>query len=217
MDQKKSKNDESKTEIVDIDYQIEEAANEDHTTSNKTNSENSVLSKGINRSELLDEVQGLYKKLEEKDEQYDKIHRKYLRALADYENLDKRTKANHATIVRQANERLLLKFFDLADSFEKAEKSITSKESINLDSVIEGFRAIHKQFKTILKNEGVEKVAAIGEKFDPNFHEVVFAKPDPDSKEDTILEEVQVGYLLNSRLLRPTKVVVAKNDTKGEN
>ena len=158
----------------------------------------------------------LYKQLEEKDELYERLHKRYLSAMADYENLEKRTKADRGTILKQANKRLLFKLLDLSDSFDRAERSMSSRESITVDSVIEGVKAVRKQFDTILRNEGIKKIEAIGRKFDPNFHEVVFVKPDSDSEEDTILEEVEVGYLLNSRLLRPTKVVVVKNKTKGE-
>ena len=217
MSQKNTKsNEKSETEIVDIDYQINEAKNKGSETSDKEKSEISVLSESHAEKELLDELQRLYKQLEEKDELYDKIHKRYLSALADYENLEKRTKVDRTNILKQANQRLLLKLLDLADSFDKAERSMSSGESVTLDSVIEGDKAVRKQFDTILRNEGVEKIEAIGEKFDPNFHEVVFVKSDSDSEEDTILEEVQVGYLLNSRLIRPTKVVLAKKIIKGE-
>ncbi|MFX1282257.1 MAG: nucleotide exchange factor GrpE [Promethearchaeota archaeon] len=204
-------------EIVDIDYQIEETENETNlkTAAKKDSTPNLV--EDNTKKELIDELKRVYTQLEEKDEFYEKTHQKYLRALADYENLEKRTRTERARIVKEANERLLLKLVDLADSFEKAEIDMSSKEKSSHHSVIEGFQSVRKQFNTILKNEGVERIQAIGEKFDPNFHEVVFVKSNPDTEEDIILEEVQIGYLLNSKVLRPTKVVIAKNVTQGEN
>jgi molecular chaperone GrpE len=222
MKRKNSKNaDIDNTEIVDLDYQIEQATDD---TANSSNSQKSISKKhpqvdsseeGL-KSQKLDEVQELYKKLEEKDDQYNKVYNRYLRALADYENLDKRTKIERANIVNRANEQLLLKLLDLADTFEKAEANINSVSSDNVDLVLDGFKAVQKQFFTILKNVGVERIQAVGKKFDPNFHEVVFVKPKSEVEDDTILEEVQLGYLLNSSLLRPTKVVIAKNQLKGE-
>lgn len=207
---------ESEKEIVDIDYQIE--TTEDKTPQDTETKQESIigLTEGAANKELFDELKHVYKQLEEKDELYDKAQRNYMRALADYENLEKRTRNERARIVKQANERLLLKLVDLADSFEKAETEISTNKSATHDSLLEGFQAVHKQFKTILKNEGIEKIPAIGEKFDPNFHEVVFVKPGSDTEEEIILEEVEIGYLLNSKVLRPTKVVVAKTKTKGE-
>ncbi|MFX1504955.1 MAG: nucleotide exchange factor GrpE [Promethearchaeota archaeon] len=217
MTQKNSeKSNDSEEEIVDIDYQIETA--EVEPPKEKEQKEESVLGlkEGYANKELYDELKRVYKELEEKDELYDKAQRNYMRALADYENLEKRTRTERARIVKQANERILLKLVDLADNFEKAEAEFSNSKSTNNDSIIDGFQAVHKQFKTILKNEGIERIKAIGEKFDPNFHEVVFVKQDSDSEEDIILEEVQVGYLLNSEVLRPAKVVVAKPKTEGE-
>jgi molecular chaperone GrpE len=159
---------------------------------------------------VIDELKSLYKKIEEKDTQYDKIYSRYLRALADYENLEKRTKSEKQRIIKQANEKLLLKLIDLADTFEKAENDFSSNEMTTLDSVVDGFKAIHKQFRTILKNEGIKRIKAQGKKFDPKFHEVVFVKSDSNIEDETILEEIQSGYLLNSELLRPTKAVIAK-------
>ena len=218
MSKKNPKNsNESEEEIVDVDYQIEET--ESVTTPKAENKKSSLsgLAENATNRELLDELERVYKQLEAKDELFDKTHKRYLRALADYENLEKRTRTERARIVKQANEILLLKLVNLADSFEKAEIDISSQESVTLNSVIEGFQAVRKQFNTILKNEGVERIPAVGEKFDPNFHEVVYVKPNSNTEEDIILEEVQIGYLLNSKVLRPTKVVVAKNITQGEN
>ena len=203
-------------EIVDVDYQIEEADTETLPKVKDKKAVNSGLTEDTSKKKLFNELERVYKQLEEKDEQYNKIHERYLRALADYENLEKRTRTERARIVKQANERLLLKLVDLADSFEKAEADLSIGEPATTDSMIKGFQAVHQQFKTILKNEEVERISAIGEKFDPNFHEVVFAKPDSNTEDDTILEEVQIGYLLNSKVLRPTKVVVAKTKTEGE-
>ncbi|MFW9904224.1 MAG: nucleotide exchange factor GrpE [Candidatus Thorarchaeota archaeon] len=204
------KSNESEEEIVDIDYQIESAEVEPPREKEQKEESISGLKEGSANKELYDELKRVYKELEEKDGLYDKAQKNYMRALADYENLEKRTHSERARIIKQANERILLKLVDLADTFEKAEAEFSSNKSKNKDSIIDSFQAVHKLFMTILKNEGIERITAIGEKFDPNFHEVVFVKHDSDAEEDTILEEVQIGYLLNSEVLRPTKVVVAK-------
>lgn len=206
--------DNEKNEFIDIDYQIEEADNDTSNSSKEIEPLEPHLNTQSAGNELIEEIKSLYKQIEEKDKQYEKIHSQYLRALADYENLNKRTKSEKSRIIKQANEKILLKLIELADTFEKAEKELTSPDSITLKKAIDGFKAIHKQFSTILKNEGVERINSLGEKFDPNFHEVIFVKPDSNNEEDIILEEIQVGYMLNSELLRPVKVVVTKKSTK---
>jgi molecular chaperone GrpE len=218
MNQKNPENSEkNKEDIIDIDYQIETAEDETPQKIEKKKELISGLTEASANKELFDELKRVYKELEEKDELYDKAQKNYMRTLADYENLEKRTRTERARIVKQANERLLLKLLDLADSFEKAEAEFSANKTSTHNTIIDGFQAVYKQFKTILKNEGIERIPAIGEKFDPNFHEVVFVKHNTENEEDVILEEVQIGYLLNSKVLRPTKVVVAKPKTEGEN
>jgi molecular chaperone GrpE len=222
MSQKNSKKDENKdTEIIDIDYQIEHTEEEITSPSMNLSSSNEKLrdtesSENDSKVKELSEIKQLYGQLEEKDEAYNKLHNRYLRALADYENLHKRTKTEKAQIIKNANQQLLLRLLNIADTLEKAETSISSTENVEVDVVVDSFTAIHKQFCSILRKEGVERIQAVGKKFDPNFHEAVFVKPDPNAEEDTILEEVQTGYLLNSSLLRPTKVIIAKKETNGE-
>ncbi len=206
--------DNEKSDFIDIDYQIEEADNNSSNSSKEIELIEPHLNAQSEDNELIKELKSLYKQIEEKDVQYEKIHSKYLRALADYENLSKRTKSEKTRIIKQANERILLKLIDLADTFEKAEKELTTLDSVTSEKAIDGFKAVHKQFSTILKNEGVERISSLGEKFDPNFHEVIFVKPDSNNSEDIILEEIQVGYILNSELLRPVKVVVSKKSTE---
>ncbi len=111
--------------------------------------------------------------------------------------------------MKNANEKTLIKLLDLADSFEKGRKMLETDAS-SAESYKEGFLAIEQQFFSILKGEGVEKVKTIGEKFDPAFHEVISVRSDPDKEENTIVEEIQAGYLQNSKLLRPSKVIITK-------
>ncbi len=211
MSQKNNKPDnKNESEFIDIDYQIEEAEDDITSSTGKEKEKNSISLQEISDTNVVNELKSLYKQIEEKDDQYNKVYSRYLRALADYENLEKRTKSEKQRIIKQANENLLLKLIDLVDTFEKAEKPVSTNEITGLNSVVDGFKAIHKQFMTILKNQGIKRIKAQGEKFDPNFHEVVFVKFDSNVDEETILEEIQSGFLLNTELLRPAKVVVAK-------
>ncbi|MFW9854045.1 MAG: nucleotide exchange factor GrpE [Candidatus Thorarchaeota archaeon] len=201
MGEKKTKTpNNSENDYLDIDEQIEQT---EATPSQET-------SKSAERPSepLLAEIKELYEKLEEKDDEYNKLHRRYLRALADYENLKKRSQAEQARLLKQANENLLLKLLNIAHSFQKAETSWV-KDQLDLNEILTGFQAIHKQFQSLLKNEGVKPIQALGEKFDPNLHEVVSVRSSSE-EEDTILEEIETGYMINSSLLRPAKVIIAK-------
>lgn len=204
MGEKKTESpDNSESEFFDIDEQIEQAED----IPGEESSERVERSSGP----LMVEIKELYEKLEEKDSEFNKLHQRYLRALADYENLSKRSRAERTRLLKQANDQLLLKLLDIANSFQKAEAS-WSKDPLDYEEISVGFQAIQKQFLSFLKNEGVTPIQALGEIFDPNFHEVIHVRSSPDVEEDTILEEVETGYLLNSSLLRPAKVIIAKQN-----
>ena len=192
--------DNDENSIIDIEEQIIQSGTEQQETVSDRNS---------TKVNIQDEITRLQKELEEKNEENKKLKGHNLRALADYENLSKRTKAERLKLLKSANADLITKFLDLADSIEKGTDSF-SLNSVTLDVVKEGFKAIESQFFTILKNESVERITCIGEKFDPSFHEVILVRSDSSVEEDTILEEIQAGYKLNSVLLRPSKVIIAK-------
>lgn len=186
--------------IIDIEEQIMQS----ETTPAETVSDQISI-----KDNTQTNIVHLQKELEEKIEENKKLKSRHLRALADYENLNKRTKVERLKLLKSANTDLITKFLDLADSFEKGTNSF-SNSSVTLDVVKEGFKAVETQFFTILKNEGVQRVTCIGEKFDPAVHEVILVRSDSSVEEDTILDEIQAGYKLDSVLLRPSKVIIAK-------
>ncbi|MCK4848601.1 MAG: nucleotide exchange factor GrpE [Candidatus Heimdallarchaeota archaeon] len=192
--------DNDENNIVDIEEQIMQSGTKQQETVSDQNSK---------KAKVQEEISRLQKELEEKIEENKKLESHHLRALADYENLSKRTKAERLKLLKSANADLITKFLGLADSLKKGTDSF-SESSVTLDVVKEGFKAVESQFFNILKNEGIEQITSLGEKFDPSLHEVVLVRSDSSVEEDTILEEIQVGYKLNSFLLRPSKVIIAK-------
>ena len=192
--------DNDENNIIDIEEQIMQSGTKEQETVSDQNSK---------KAKVQEEISRLQKELEEKIEENKKLESHHLRALADYENLSKRTKAERLKLLKSANADLITKFLGLADSLKKGTDSF-SESSVTLDVVKEGFKAVESQFFNILKNEGIEQITSLGEKFDPSLHEVVLVRSDSSVEEDTILEEIQVGYKLNSFLLRPSKVIIAK-------
>lgn len=192
---------------IDIEGQIKESDSE-QLDSGKT-SLNSKTEVANTDQTLQTRISKLETLLKEKDEEILRGKNQYLRAMADYDNLNKRTKSEKARIIKNANENILTKFLDLADSFEKGRNMIETGD-FSSKNFKESFDAIEKQFFSILKGEGVEKVKSIGEKFDPAFHEVILVRSDPDNEDNTIIEETQTGYLQNSKLIRPSKVIITK-------
>lgn len=119
------------------------------------------------------------------------------RTLADYQNLEKRTRGEKRDMILMANRQLLLRILPVLDTLMLAAKH-TSDQSITLSI---------KQFQDILKSEGVEKIEAIGKMFDPLIMECVGTRK---GKEWEVLEEVKSGYRIGDIILRPAYVIAGK-------
>lgn len=123
---------------------------------------------------------------------------------ADFDNLRKQCAKEKAEYIKCANENIIVDLLSFLDGFEKAlevEKS-------------EGLKNLYQQFCTILKQHGLKKIDAVGKKFDPYLHEVLI-KEKSEKEEGTILEELQQGYLLNSKVIRPSKVKISGGNNDG--
>jgi molecular chaperone GrpE len=120
---------------------------------------------------------------------------KYYRALADYQNLEKRVRDERSEIIRASNRELVLRFLPILDTLELAQKH---EENSTLKVVID-------QFSATLKSDGVVKIQTLGEKYDPMTMEVVTTGK---GKEGVVIQEVRTGYLLHDKLLRPAQVIV---------
>lgn len=144
--------------------------------------------------------------LEQKQQELDQLHDRYLRLLADFENYRRRTRQEAEELRRTACERLLRELLPLLDNFERALASF--KDSVP-EKVAAGVEMIFRQLLNILNQEGVEPLESVGQPFDPCFHEAFAQLPTADYPEGTVAGEVQRGYLLRGKVLRPALVQVA--------
>ena len=130
----------------------------------------------------------------------------YLRALADLDNLRKRTQQNQVAVAKSSKRPILLEILDVIDSFERA-----LKETANLpESLTEGFHGIYKQLLSVLTKEGVSAMKSVGETFDPLIHEAVATVGGASEVPGVIVEEFSRGYRWRDELLRPAKVSVTR-------
>ncbi|MDP2933639.1 MAG: nucleotide exchange factor GrpE [bacterium] len=136
-------------------------------------------------------------KIEELEKQKAETTEKYLRCLADYQNLEKRTRTEREDFVRFANKELILKLLDVLDTFEKLEAHLKD----------EGLDLAVKQFQDVLRAEGLEKIV-LGEEFNPEEAECVETVK---GKTGEIIEEIRAGYKLKGRIIRTARVKVGKS------
>jgi molecular chaperone GrpE len=131
----------------------------------------------------------------------------YQRLAADFENYKRRTRQELADRTQYANEELVLKLLPILDNFRRALEHAPA----NLDrSWFEGIKLVARQFEDVLQAQGVSHIPAVGEKFDPSQHEAIAQEETDEHEEGTVVEEMQPGYRLHNRVLRPTLVKVAQ-------
>ena len=161
-----------------------------------TNEENYEL---IDNPEKTDDQT---KKLEEENSD---LKDKWQRALADYQNLERRTQVEISQRVSSKTNDLLLNFINIYEDFVRAENSL-SKEKIDTSGII----AVIKNMENLLAENNIKPIDAIGEIFDPQLHEAVSMVVDDTLDEGTITQEVSKGYISGKAILKPSKVIVSK-------
>lgn len=135
----------------------------------------------------------------------------YLNALrylqADFENNKKRAAKEKEEYIRFANESLII---ELIDAYENLERALETARKSSDASMVKGLEMVYGNMKVVLEKHGLKPIKSVGEKFDHNKHEAMLQEESPDHEEDTVLEEFQKGYTLNSKVIRYSKVKVSK-------
>ncbi len=138
---------------------------------------------------------------------YDELFARYQRLAADFENFKRRARQDMADRTQYANEHLLAQLLPLLDNFQRA----LEQAPAGVDAAwAEGVHLIARQFEDILQTQGVHSIQAVGERFDPNQHEAVGSEESDEHQEGMVVAEVQRGYRLRDRVLRPTLVKIAQ-------
>ena len=140
-------------------------------------------------------------------EKYDALNNQYMRLAADFDNYRKRQEQEKEALLKYGAENTLKKMIEVLDNFERGIKAIETVE--DCEKVKECYLLAYKNFTDVLTKAGLETIKAEGETFDPNFHEAVMQTPSSEHPEHTIIAELQKGYKLGDKVLRPTLVNVA--------
>ena len=134
-------------------------------------------------------------------------HESFLRARADFANFKRRTEEERESLRQFLVSDLLLRLIPVADNFERALQA--ARQTQDYEKLIGGVEGIHRQLEELLIREGVTPIDAVGQVFDPTFHNAVLRDESGAHPENTVVEELQKGYQVNGRVLRPTLVKVA--------
>ncbi|HRZ87323.1 MAG TPA: nucleotide exchange factor GrpE [bacterium] len=147
-------------------------------------------------------------KLEEKAKKADENYASYLRAVADLDNYRKRAQKDKEEILKYSNSDFIKGLLPILDNFDRALTTIN--DATDIAKIREGIDLIVGQFHKYLEQLGLARIPTVGEPFDPYKHQAVMHVETEEHPENVVVEELQKGYLLNDRLLRPSMVKVSK-------
>lgn len=140
---------------------------------------------------------------EAETEEDEALSAKYLRLMADFQNYKRRVEKEKSDIYAYANEKIVSELLAVMDNFERALLCETADEGF-----AEGMRMIFKQLTGALEKAGLEEINALGEDFDPNFHNAVMTEDNASYESGKVTEVMQKGYMLNKKVIRPSMVKV---------
>ena len=177
---------------------------------NETDSSNKIeeLDNMDNNDNTSEDLSKLLELEKQKTLQFEE---KLKHVLADFQNLSRKTQNDIETGVNSKINEFMLDFLKIYDDFIRA-KEVISESKINAD----GLNSILKNMESLMEKYNVKPIDALGEIFDPNFHEAISIISDPSLDDNTITKEIRKGYISHEKILRPTLVEISKkeNDDK---
>ena len=175
---------------------VEEKNSKESDTNNSSSDE-------FDESEIIPNVET--EVTESEQERLSICEDKLQRALADYQNLERRNSVEISQKILQKTNQLMLSFIGIYEDFIRAKTSL-----VNDSTNIEGLNVVIKNMETFLSENNIKPIEAIGEIFDPKFHEAVSTVEDNSLDEGTITQEVAKGYISFQEVIKPSKVIVSK-------
>lgn len=158
---------------------------------------------------LPGDIVHLRTRCEEAEKLASEEHESFLRTLAEYTNFKRRAREELEQARRFGTEDLVIRLLPIIDNFDRA---IHAAEEIgDFDALHGGVVLILRQLQDLMEREGVKPIEAVGKEFDPNVHEAVMRQDTDDYPDNTVVEELQKGYTMGDKVIRPSMVKVARN------
>ncbi|MEG0259313.1 MAG: nucleotide exchange factor GrpE [Lysinibacillus sp.] len=178
------------------------------TTENKNLEQDNVQTEEVVTEETVElTIEEQYEvKLAELQAKLDDEENRHLRLRADFDNLRRRSQLDREAAEKYRAQSILTNLLPVLDNFERAlQVEATSEEAA---SIIKGIEMVYSSLVEATANEGLQVIKADGEAFDPNFHQAVMQEQDSEKEAGVVVRELQKGYILKDRVLRPTMVSV---------
>ena len=152
----------------------------------------------------------------EKDGQLQELKDTLQRLQAEFENFKKRNEKENQQFREYADARMIVELLPLLDSLEQAVQTIERTENFSREQALEGTKGLRQQFTSLLQSKGLEEIKAEGEKFDPEYHECLLKGNCQEKEDNTVLEELQKGYLFKGKVIRPAKVKINQKENEAK-
>ncbi len=198
-----NKQEEKGEDIMDTSEQTNENEIKEEETSKNTEeieADSEEKSEETNEETIEDETSKLKTDLEN-------LNNQYLRLAADFDNYRKRQAQERESLLKYGAQECMKKVIEVADNFDRALQTVENIDSV--EKMKETFYILNKQLNDSLTKLGLEQIKSVGEKFNPNLHEAVIQTQTEEYPEETIIKELQKGYKLGDKVLRPAMVDVA--------
>lgn len=157
--------------------------------------------------ETSDEINS-EEKIKELEEKIQSLQDTLLRKVAEFENYKRRTENDQMNLLKYAAESFILKILPVYDDLQR---SVNHLNEDNNDSVKEGLKLVLNKFTKVFDEQGIKKIKAKGEEFDVEYHEALMQQTNNELPSNTVLEEIEAGYLYKDKVIRHAKVIVSQN------
>ena len=158
----------------------------------------------VEPDKLAADIALLQEELERLKTDAEESHNRNLRALADFDNFRKRQREETIRGAELAREEIILKLLPILDNFERA--LAAAEEQHSYDSLVAGVSLTLRQVREMLTREGVEAIEAVGQEFNPELHEAMMRVETDEYADNTVVDELEKGYVINGKVLRPSRV-----------
>jgi len=175
--------------------------------------ENEILENNEDKTtELENEILELEKQLSESESKLKEQYERLLRSEADFQNLKKRTEKEKEDTRKYALQEVIMGILNVLDHIERGIKAYNNseKEALPKEEVLKGLELIYKDLKDVLSSHGLCEIECLGKEFDPYYHEALATICSEETEDNKVVEEFQKGYMLNDRVIRPSRVKVTK-------
>lgn len=166
------------------------------------------VSEEKDKVKIVDHLKEMETRLESVEQEAKEAHDRFLRVSAEFENYKKRSAREMDEFRKFANESLIREMLTVVDNLERALNSSNNNNQVN-SHIAEGVGMTLKEILKVFEKFYVKPIEALGKPFDPNFHQAAMREETNERPENTVLNELEKGYMIHDRLLRPAMVVVS--------